>query len=54
MGKTKIIVLFAILSSMMVSAQEEAAVEKYYVRPGLITATATISPSITSAAAESW
>ena len=46
MGKTKIIVLIAILSSMMVSAQEEAAVEKYYVRPGLITATATISPSI--------
>ena len=30
----------------MVSAQEEAAVEKYYVRPGLITSTATISPSI--------
>ena len=46
MGKTKVIVLIAILSSVMVSAQEEAAVEKYYVRPGLITATATISPSI--------
>lgn len=40
MGKTKIIVLLAILSSGMVSAQEDI-----YVRPGLITATSTISPS---------
>ena len=41
MGKTKIIVLFIILSSGMVSAQESI-----YVRPGLITSTATISPSL--------
>ena len=46
MGKTKIIVLIAVLSSVMVSAQEEMKEEKLYVRPGLITATATISPSI--------
>jgi len=51
MGKTKIIVLIAILSSAMVSAQDvstssTSSEEKYYVRPGLLTATATISPSI--------
>ncbi len=46
MGKTKVIVLIALVSSVMVRAQEEPIQEKYYVRPGLITSTATISPSI--------
>ena len=43
MGKTKVIVLIAILSSAMVRAQDvstssTSSEEKYYVRPGLITA----------------
>lgn len=46
MGKREVIIVILLIFTGIIRSQENQETEKYYVRPGLISASATISPSI--------